>query len=187
MPLEPPLAGSIYATDFASSNARLKASTVLTSGLGAPSLTTTPIPTLARLTRVPGATLPEPASSSRTAGVITATSNASPPSIRFLRPPAVSLSSTTLMPVCFSKSGTKAKTTCLKAPAVSTFTSAAETEDVRPKRQTVTIRANQIREGMRLSPKRWKNNLHDLCPFQPPDRIIVRCSKNVLLPHDLEG
>ncbi len=38
-------------------------------------------------------------------GVMIATSKASPDSMRFCRPPAVSLSTTTLLPVCFSKSG----------------------------------------------------------------------------------
>src|SRR5262245_39478325 len=96
------------------------------SGFGAPSLTTTPIETVARLTRLLGTILPEAARPSTIAGVMIATSKASPDSIRFWRPPAVSLSTVTLLPVCFSKSGTSASTTCLKAPAVKTLTSAAE-------------------------------------------------------------
>src|SRR6266702_5889812 len=110
-------------------SARLNASTDEISGRGAPSLTTTPTPTLASVARVPAAILSFLASSSMAAGVRTATSNASPPSIRLTSAPTVSLSTVTLWPVFFSKSGTIASTTCLNAPAVSTFTSAAVADD----------------------------------------------------------
>src|SRR5262249_25425763 len=72
-----------------------------------------------------------------------------PPSIRFFRPPAVSLSTTTLLPVAFSKSGTRARTTCLKAPAVRIFTSAADANDVWVKRPTATTRASRVHDFMK--------------------------------------
>jgi len=83
------------------------------SGLGAPSFTTTPTPTLASFTWLPAASLPLAIISSTTAGVITKRSKASPPSIRFFNWPVVPLSTVTLWPVCFSKSGTSASTTGL--------------------------------------------------------------------------
>ena len=92
MPLEPPLAGLMKDTDFASSTAFLKASTVEMSGFGAPSFTITPTPTRARLVRLNGATLLLAASSSIAAGLSTMTSKVSPPSTRLTRPPTVSLS-----------------------------------------------------------------------------------------------
>src|ERR1700736_5930351 len=54
------------------------------------------------------------------------TSKASPPAMRLASAPAVSLSTMILSPDRFSKSGTSAVTTDLKAPAVSTLISAAE-------------------------------------------------------------
>src|SRR6185295_17853653 len=110
---------------------------------GAPSFTTTPIETVARLTRLLGTILPEAARPSTMVGVMIATSKASPDSIRFCRPPAVSLSTMTLLPVCFSKSGTSASTTCLKAPAVRTLTSAAEL-DVRAGRHRAAAKQTQL-------------------------------------------
>src|SRR4051812_46628869 len=67
--------------------------------------------------------LPFLARSSTTGGVMIATSNASPPSMRLERPPAVSLSRETLCPVCFSKSAKTATTTARMAPAVSSLMS----------------------------------------------------------------
>src|SRR5882724_4797092 len=58
-------------------------------------------------------------------GDSTNTSKVSPPSTRFCNCPTVPLSTTTLWPVAFSNSGTKATTTCLNAPVVSTLISAA--------------------------------------------------------------
>src|SRR6266567_5106600 len=58
-------------------------------------------------------------------GDSTSTSKASPSSTRFCNWPTVPLSTTTLWPVAFSNSGTKATTTCLNAPVVSTLISAA--------------------------------------------------------------
>ncbi len=108
-------------------SARLNASTEPMSGTGAPALTMTPTPTRARLARLPSTSLPLPVRSLTAAGVSTATSKASPPSIRFLSAPTVSFSTVTLWPVCFSNSGSTASSTCLNAPAVKTLISAAAT------------------------------------------------------------
>src|ERR1700692_4146154 len=125
MPLEPPLAGSMKLTDFASSNAFLKASTVEMSGLFAPVFTITPTPTRARFVRLPEITLPPPVSLSTVSGVITTTSKLSPASIRFISAPTVSFSTETLLPLVRSYSGSSACTVDLNAPAVSSFSSAA--------------------------------------------------------------
>src|SRR3954471_9994863 len=85
MPLDPPAAGSIMATEGASSSARLKASTLPMSGRGAPSFTATPIPTRASGAVEPAATLPLAVRSASAAGVSTTKSKGSPPSMRRAR------------------------------------------------------------------------------------------------------
>src|SRR5262245_4440853 len=95
------------------------------SGLGAPSFTITPTPTLASSAFEPLAILPLVMKSSMPLGDRTSTSKVSPSSTRLVSWPTVPLSSTTLWPVAFSNSGTSATTTCLKAPVVSTLISAA--------------------------------------------------------------
>ena len=65
-------------------------------------------------------------------GDSTSTSKVSPSSTRLVSWPTVPLSSTTLWPVAFSNSGMSATTTCLKAPVVSTFSSAALTDVMNP-------------------------------------------------------
>src|ERR1700684_2836352 len=125
MPLEPPLAGSMKLIDFAASTALLKASTVEISGWFARVFTITPTPTRARLVRLPEITLPLPMSWSTVSGVITTTSKLSPASIRFIKPPTVSFSTETLLPLIFSYSGISATTVDLNAPAVSSLSSAA--------------------------------------------------------------
>ena len=103
-----------------------------------PSRTPTPTPTVATLTWLCAISLPSLASASMTTGVITATSKASPPSMRFFRPPAVSLSTVTLWPVSFSKSGMSASTTCMKAPAVSTLISAPFAAEPKPAKNAIS-------------------------------------------------
>ncbi|MGC1696454.1 MAG: hypothetical protein WA743_14435 [Pseudolabrys sp.] len=77
-----PLAPSLdRTTDFAFSSARLKASTVPMSGLGAPFFTDTPSPQRARSALPSRRITPCAASSSTAARVMIATSNAAPPSI----------------------------------------------------------------------------------------------------------
>src|SRR5260221_3814600 len=90
-----------------------------------PSLPPTPTPTRASATWLPAANLPFAVSWSIAAGPMTARSNASPSSMRLVSTPTVALSSVTLWPVAFSKSGTVASRISLKAPAVSTLISAA--------------------------------------------------------------
>jgi hypothetical protein len=81
------------ATVFSASSADLKAATEDMSGRCVPFFTITPIPTRARVFRVPSAILPSLINWSIAAGVITATSKVSPDSIRFSRAPAVPFSS----------------------------------------------------------------------------------------------
>ncbi len=121
MPLEPPAAGSMYATLRAASTAALNSSTVPIAGLGAPVLTATPMPTRARFTTLSPTTRPSAANGLSPPGVSTSTSNVSPPLMRLTSAPAVSLSTTTLWPVRASNAGTIATTTCLKAPVVRTL------------------------------------------------------------------
>ena len=59
-----PLTCAEYATDFACSNARFSASTVLMSGFGAPRRTAMPMLERARSTRLAATTLPSPTNSS---------------------------------------------------------------------------------------------------------------------------
>jgi hypothetical protein len=116
------------------------------SGFAAPSLTTTPTPTRARLARLPATSLPLLARASTAAGVSTARSNVSPPSIRLVSAPTVSLSTMTLLPLVRSKSGTSASSTCLKAPAVRTLISAAAAGRAAPTpMSTMAIPTNIVR------------------------------------------
>src|ERR1700743_2619584 len=149
MPLEPPLAGSMKLTDFASSSALLNASTVEMSGLLAPAFTMTPTPTRARLVRLPEMTLPSPASWSTVSGVITTTSNFSPALIRFISAPTVSFSTETLLPLVFSYSGNSATTVDLNAPAVSSFSSTALDADV-PRAATAPASSNTLNRTLDL-------------------------------------
>src|SRR5262249_55418139 len=76
--------------------------------------------------------------------VSTATSKASPPSIRLVSAPTVSFWTVTLWPVCFSNSGTSASTTCLNAPAVSTLISAAAAFPDAPAAIATAARPNKL-------------------------------------------
>src|SRR6185437_4423351 len=71
----------------------------------------------------------------------------SPLSMRFFKPPDVSLTTVTLLPVCFSKSGTRASTTCLNAPAVRTFNSAALAEPEARTQAKAAIKERQRKAG----------------------------------------
>ena len=75
------------------------------SGFGAPLRTATPMPVRPRSTRDPAAILPSLTKSSAISGGRTATSNASPASIRRLRPAAKSYSITIRWPLVRSKPG----------------------------------------------------------------------------------
>src|SRR6185312_2194252 len=78
-------------------------------------------------------------------GDSTSTSKLSPPSTRFCNWPTVPLSITTLFPVAFSNSGTKATTTCLNAPVVSTLISAATAVCVSANPITAPSRSHLLR------------------------------------------
>ena len=78
-----PLALDEYAIDFACSNARLSASTDVTSGLGAPARTARPIRDRTRSTRLPAMTLPCLIRSSSACAAMMTTSAGSPRCRRF--------------------------------------------------------------------------------------------------------
>ncbi|OQB98132.1 MAG: hypothetical protein BWX79_03378 [Alphaproteobacteria bacterium ADurb.Bin100] len=99
MPLEPPAAGSIYATARAASKAWRKSDSLPIAGSGAPCFTATPMATRASRTDEPRATRPACSSSSIAAGVNTTTSKASPLPMRRASAPAVSFSMRTVCPV----------------------------------------------------------------------------------------
>ena len=73
-----PLTCAEYATDFACSNARFSASTVLMSGFGAPRRTAMPMLERARSTRLAATTLPSLINSSMPARLRMMTSTGSP-------------------------------------------------------------------------------------------------------------
>jgi hypothetical protein len=111
----------MYATLWAATIACLKSSTVAIFGARAPVFTATPTPTFASEVTLAASTTPCSASGFRPPGVRTRTSKASPPAMRLDKAPAVSFSTTTLLPVRASNVGAMATTICLKAPLVSTL------------------------------------------------------------------
>src|SRR6267154_1229947 len=125
MPLVPPLAGSVYATDRATSNVRLNPATVLISGCGMPFLTATPIAARPISAMLSFAILPSPSSVLMRGSVRIATSTGSPAAMRCSTPPAVAKSSSKRLPDTRSKSPASSCISDRKAPALRTLISAA--------------------------------------------------------------
>mgnify|MGYP003338557992 CR=1 FL=1 len=92
-------------TVLAPSNACLKASTVLTSGLGAPFCTITHNPVRPAIMRVSATTLPCAINSSISFGLTKATSNASPAAIFFRHAAMLAISRRSLWPLARSNEG----------------------------------------------------------------------------------
>src|SRR5262245_2398454 len=146
-------AGSPYTTDFAASSACLNAPGVDKSGSGAPARTATPIPVLARATRLSGLTTPSLSSRSIAGSDTMTASNTSPSLIFCVTTTGEATVRITLCPVSFPNSVASSLTACCTAPTLSTRMSAAPamlatkvsvtaTEAIRPKLRIVSSPRN---------------------------------------------
>src|SRR5215472_16836490 len=158
--------------DFAVMSARLNASTVLTSGLGAPARTSTPIPERTRLARVSPRTLPSLASASIWGGATITKSNASPALTRRTSTAARSTLTSSLCPLACSKSGASAPSIVATARGARTLISAASaavapaamSATMAPAMKAITLMVSSV-AGRARSVRLQIQRLHDRRPF----------------------
>src|SRR5262245_36621761 len=148
-----PAAGSFQPIDFAASIARLNASTERMSGLGAPSRTNTPTPTLAISAWLPAVILPSFSSIAICAAEAISTSAASPLRMRCVMPPMVpSKSKLTLCREACSNFGMSSAIAVSTAEPDRIFISAATTgvAAARLSKKHRTVSARRVRIMTRL-------------------------------------